>query len=180
MPLLSRLDARDRALFSRLALAGSCAPSWRATWTLVTHLGGARASIALAVAPALLGVADWRVAWHALLLLGVSHLVVQVVKRCVVRERPTARLSIEALIAVPDRFSFPSGHACAAMAVALAYAWVFPWLGAMVLVAALLVGGSRVRSPSPRAPPSPGWPEPRPGGARAPSPASGKDRRTTP
>ena len=119
-PLLTRLDARDRALFVRLALDASRTHPLRGFWTTCTHLGGARGSIA------------------------VSHLVVQVVKRFAGRERPTARMSFNALISVPDRFSFPSGHACAAMAVAASFAWAFPVLAVPLLVLALLVGFSRV------------------------------------
>ena len=43
-PWLIRLDARDRALFSRLALTSTTARSLRRFWTALTHLGGARAS----------------------------------------------------------------------------------------------------------------------------------------
>jgi undecaprenyl-diphosphatase len=143
-PLLARLDARDRALFARLVLGTGCALPLRAFWRGVTHAGGARGSIALALLPFLAGWVPFGVAWRTLLLLGASHVVVQVVKRFAVRERPSSRLPIEALIAVPDRFSFPSGHACAAMAVAVAYAWVVPSLAVLLLVAALLVGLSRV------------------------------------
>ena len=49
-PWLIRLDARDRALFSRLALTSTTARSRRRFWTSLTHLGGARASIGLAFA----------------------------------------------------------------------------------------------------------------------------------
>ncbi len=143
-PLLARLDAGDRALFTRLVLGADTASAARTFWCLLTHAGGARGSIALALVPWLAGWVAFPVAWRALLLLGVSHAVVQLVKRFAVRERPSTRLSIEALIAVPDRFSFPSGHACAAMAIAAAYAWVAPALAVPLLLAALLVGLSRV------------------------------------
>jgi undecaprenyl-diphosphatase len=53
-------------------------------------------------------------------------------------------LPIEALIQVPDRFSFPSGHACAAMAVAVGFASAFPALAPLLLVLAAVVGFSRV------------------------------------
>ncbi|WP_373070514.1 hypothetical protein [Gemmatimonas sp.] len=46
---LSHLDARDRALFARLALTSHTALSLRRFWSLLTHLGGARISIGLAV-----------------------------------------------------------------------------------------------------------------------------------
>jgi undecaprenyl-diphosphatase len=50
-----------------------------------------------------------------------------------------------ALVREPDRFSFPSGHATAAMAVALAYAVVFPALAPLLIAVAEAVGFSRVR-----------------------------------
>jgi undecaprenyl-diphosphatase len=143
-PLLARLDARDRALFVRLALDARRAHPLRRFWTTITHVGGARGSIAFCLLSVLLPRVTIAIAWRALLLLGVSHLVVQIVKRFAGRERPNIRLSCEALITVPDRFSFPSGHACAAMAVAVAFAWAFPTLAVPLLVLALLVGFSRV------------------------------------
>ena len=55
------------------------------------------------------------------------------------------RGDLNAAIQEPDRFSFPSGHATASLAVALPYAVVFPlWAGPLLLLA-LLVGFSRVR-----------------------------------
>jgi undecaprenyl-diphosphatase len=44
----------------------------------------------------------------------------------------------------PDRFSFPSGHACASMAVALAYGLAFPALAVPLVALATIVGFSRV------------------------------------
>jgi undecaprenyl-diphosphatase len=144
MPWIRGLDARDRALFARCALSPSCALLARRFWLIVTHAGGARASIGVCLASLLVPAATWDMAWRTLLLLGVSHLVVQVVKRTVGRPRPTAQQSFEALVAVPDRFSFPSGHACAAMAVAVGFATAFPALTVPLLVVAWLVGFSRV------------------------------------
>ena len=143
-PLLERLDARDRALFVRFALNSRCTLSRRNFWTTITHVGGARASIGACLLSLLMPRVTITIAWRALLLLGLSHAVVQVVKRFAGRPRPSASLSYQALIAVPDHFSFPSGHACAAMAVAVAYAWAFPTLALPLLLLALLVGFSRV------------------------------------
>lgn len=143
-PLLARLDARDRALFVRLALGRTPGHPRHLLWSVITHLGGARGSIGVCLTSLLLPTVSFALAWRALIVLGASHLVVQIVKRFAVRPRPTERLSLEALVAVPDRFSFPSGHACAAMAVASVYAWAFPLLAAPLLAAALLVGLSRV------------------------------------
>jgi undecaprenyl-diphosphatase len=140
---LRSLDARDRALLSRVSLSPDCAALSRGTWHLVTHLGGARGSIGLCLLALLVPSVTIAIAWRALLLLGVSHAVVQVVKRLVGRPRPTHVHGV-ALIDIPDRFSFPSGHACAAMAVALGFAAAFPALTLPLLAIAWLVGISRV------------------------------------
>ncbi len=61
------------------------------------------------------------------------------------RGRPSISGDLSAAIREPDRFSFPSGHATASLAVALPYAVIFPlWAGPLMLLA-LLVGFSRVR-----------------------------------
>lgn len=44
----------------------------------------------------------------------------------------------------PDRFSFPSGHATAALSVALSYAWFYPSLAAPIIAISAAVGASRV------------------------------------
>jgi undecaprenyl-diphosphatase len=144
LPLLTRLDAHDRALFTRLAVNARRTSRACDVWMVASHLGGARATIMMCVLSLLVPSVTSALAWRALLALGVSHLIVQVVKRFAVRERPTTRLSFTALIAVPDRFSFPSGHSCAAMSVAAVYASAFPWCAPLFLALALAVGASRV------------------------------------
>src|SRR4030081_1681811 len=141
--LLVRLDAGDRALFQRLLLSARH-PRTRSLVTGLTHLGGARASILLCLWP-LLASGSWPVlARHALATLVVSHLFVQLVKRSVGRPRPSCGLGSVALVVDPDRFSFPSGHAAAALAVALAYASLWPSLALPLLALALAVGASRI------------------------------------
>jgi len=81
----------------------------------------------------------------ALATLTVSHLVVQLVKRTVVRVRPSMRYRHTGLVSDPDRFSFPSGHATASMAVALSYGAVFPDWAVPLAALAALVGFSRIR-----------------------------------
>jgi undecaprenyl-diphosphatase len=144
-PLIARLDAGDRAMFLRLstgARRGTAAPR---VWRILTHLGGATATVTITLGCALLGKGAWGMGGRsALMILVVSHLMVQVIKRSVGRPRPSAGLPVAALIAAPDRFSFPSGHAAAVASVALglglALPELAPWLGA----AAVLVGFSRV------------------------------------
>jgi undecaprenyl-diphosphatase len=74
-----------------------------------------------------------------------SHLIVQIVKRTVVRSRPAKVERFVSLVTEPDCFSFPSGHATASMSVALVYGAAFPVWAAPLLLLALLVGFSRVR-----------------------------------
>jgi undecaprenyl-diphosphatase len=141
--LLSRLDARDRALFDRWTIDRSTAS--RRIWIVVTHLGGLWCSVAAATLPLILASAGLRAAAvRAFLGLAISHVIVQVLKRNVLRVRPTEELGHESLVRVPDEFSFPSGHATAAMAVALAYAMAFPVLALPLVGLATLVGFSRV------------------------------------
>lgn len=142
--LLARLDARDRALFTRCALEASASRLFRVFWKTLTHLGGVSCSIAAAVIPALsrgtLATAGRQAIWA----LVVSHLVVQLVKRTVGRPRPSHGTDCASLVEEPDRFSFPSGHSAAAMSVAFVYAMAFPQLAAPLLTLAMLVGLSRV------------------------------------
>jgi undecaprenyl-diphosphatase len=145
-PLLARLDAHDRAIFRHLVLAREAARRSRVWWTSLTHLGGATATIVLVLAPLLVGVDRWHEAavigaWT----LALSHAAVQVAKRCATRPRPSGANATHWHVDIPDRFSFPSGHACAAMSVAFAYAIVFPALAWPIGVLAVLVGLSRVR-----------------------------------
>jgi undecaprenyl-diphosphatase len=145
-PLLFRLDASDRALFSRLALSDAASVSSMRLWIVVTHLGGATSAIAAVLLPLLLSRgrlhnAAVLAAWSLL----VSHLLVQVVKRNAVRPRPALAREGRSLVDVPDRFSFPSGHACAAMAVAFAYGLSMPAFALPLTVLAVIIGMSRVR-----------------------------------
>jgi undecaprenyl-diphosphatase len=145
-PLLLRLDARDRALFSRLALRSGAPVSSLRLWIAVTHLGGATSAILAVVLPLLLAEGTL----HAAASLGawsltVSHLIVQLIKRSAGRPRPAPARQGRSLVGAPDRFSFPSGHACAAMSVAFAYGMSLPALALPLSVLAVVVGMSRVR-----------------------------------
>ena len=140
---IARLDHRDRRLFGRWALDAGASRRSRLAWSAVTHLGGATSTLTAGVAPLGSESRLREAAGLALLVLIASHLVVQVVKRSVGRPRPS-RGEAGSLIAVPDRFSFPSGHAAAAMSIAFGYAIVFPHLAAPLVGGAVLVGMSRV------------------------------------
>jgi undecaprenyl-diphosphatase len=140
---LHRLDARDRALFIRWASDGS-RTRWRRTWAALTHLGGATCTLLASSVPFALHGALRDTARLTLITLVLSHLVVQLIKRTVGRPRPSRGTSCATLVAEPDKFSFPSGHAAAAMSVAFIYGAVFPHLALPLTILATLVGVSRV------------------------------------
>jgi undecaprenyl-diphosphatase len=109
----------------------------------LTHLGGVAATVGAALA--LLALGDERAGAGALLANLLSHLPVQALKRLVARPRPCdAEGRPLARVALPDPFSFPSGHAAAATAVAASVALAHPWPGALALPLAALVAVSRV------------------------------------
>lgn len=138
-----RLAVRDHRLLD--ALARREAPSWLDRgFRLVTHAGGATATVGLSLL--LIALPATR---HLGLVAGtanlLSHLAVQALKRVVVRARPSQRWPhVTALAAIPDNFSFPSGHAAAAMSLAMATMSLEPLAGIPALLGAFLVGASRV------------------------------------
>ncbi|MBI1808724.1 MAG: phosphatase PAP2 family protein [Gemmatimonadetes bacterium] len=145
-PLIHRLDDRDRALYTRWVIRESASQATLWFWTALTHAGGLTASIAFALIPLVLAEGPFKVvAVQAAWSLAISHLVVQLIKRNVVRARPTERLNFNAHVALPDRFSFPSGHATSVMSVAFIHAANFHSLALPMLAFAGLVGFSRVR-----------------------------------
>ncbi len=146
LPLITRLDARDRALFLRWVIGEHTPERATRAWVALTNVGGARISIVLVLLPMLfasgaLQLAGIQAAWA----LALSHLVVQVIKRRVLRERPSVRVTAATYVNVPDKFSFPSGHSCAVMSVAFVFAMAFPVLSLPLLLLSALVGWSRVR-----------------------------------
>ena len=81
---------------------------------------------------------------EALVVLIISHALVQVTKRLAIRPRPRLPVGVQSMVQAPDRFSFPSGHSTAALAVALPLAGVLsPGVAAVVLCLAVAIGVSR-------------------------------------
>lgn len=142
--LLHRLGARDRALYQLFLLPRDVSASWRRTIIVLTHVGGPGMTIALAVWPLVLGGAYSSLGRHAIAALVLSHAIVQMIKRSVVRPRPSMTRPDLCAISDPDRFSFPSGHAAASLSIALAYAAMWPSWSLPILALAAVVGGSRV------------------------------------
>jgi undecaprenyl-diphosphatase len=128
----------------RWAIAPTASRRSRLAWTAITHLGGTGTSVAVAAVPWLRCCELHEGSRVALTTLVTSHVAVQLVKRTVVRARP-GRIGLHPAVREPDRFSFPSGHAAAAMSVALGYGTAIPSLFLPLLALALLVGFSRVR-----------------------------------
>jgi undecaprenyl-diphosphatase len=105
----------------------------------LTHLGGARATVLPALA--LVPFDRTRLVGSTMLLANdSSHLAVQVLKRLVARPRPCDANGFPlAVISLPDPFSFPSGHAAAAVSVAASASLHVPELAPVLLPLALLV-----------------------------------------
>ncbi len=81
---------------------------------------------------------------EALVVLTLSHGMVQIIKRLAIRPRPRLPVGVRSIVQAPDRFSFPSGHATAALAVALPLAGVLSaGVAALVLGVAVAIGVSR-------------------------------------
>jgi undecaprenyl-diphosphatase len=109
----------------------------------LTHLGGARFTIGVPLAVIALG--EGRLGLAMLAAHAASHLAVQVLKRVVQRVRPCdAGGRALALIDIPDPYSFPSGHAAAATALAVTASVAHPWIAPLALPAGGLVAASRV------------------------------------
>ena len=141
--IADRVGALDRAWM--VGLAGRRAPGWLDRMLRVlTHAGGTRATVGLTLLLILLP-GTRQVGILAAVANALSHLVVQALKRAVARPRPHLPGGFDPLAHVPDAFSFPSGHACAAMSVGLAYAAAFPAFAWVALALAVLIGVSRVR-----------------------------------
>jgi undecaprenyl-diphosphatase len=144
LPLLARLDAHDRALLARFMLDGQRSRGQCRTWLALTHLGGARCAIAITLALLALPAGGIRMFERGAIALALSHMVVRIVKRRAERARPSVAMSLQALITAPDKFSFPSGHACAAMSVAITYALCFPTFAPFIVLLAFVIGASRI------------------------------------
>jgi undecaprenyl-diphosphatase len=140
MQMVRRLDGHDQALLARWTLSREASRLRRRAWIAITHAGGAVVTILSVLLPLVLAPWPRATTVPVALALTLSHLVVQLIKRRVHRARPPVLPHIPA----PDRFSFPSGHATAALSVGLGYGLAFPALAPWLVGAALLVGWSRV------------------------------------
>lgn len=141
--MLQQVGRLDEAWI--LGLAARRVPRWLdRTFRWGTHLGGATATLLIGVALVLFP-ATRAAGLSALVANVISHGVAQILKRRFVRPRPHLVLdALAPLVPIPDEFSFPSGHSCAAMAVASPILVYEPLIGIGAIALALLVGTSRV------------------------------------
>ncbi|TVP42092.1 MAG: phosphatase PAP2 family protein [Gemmatimonadales bacterium] len=149
-----RVGAADARLLQALAARRHPWLIW--FFRALTHLGDAPVPTGLALlllAGAIPGLEA--VGAAAFLTLALAFGISQGLKRTISRPRPTLPVGLASLVHPPDRFSFPSGHATASLAVALPVAVALAGgpggggggagtlLALLVLSPALLVGVSR-------------------------------------
>lgn len=110
----------------------------------ITHLGSLPFGMTLPVLLYTLG--NQKVlAVRMVILLAFSQAIAQVIKRLVNRARPYIDLESYLMIPPPAcRYSFPSGHTCAAFSMALALAASYPVFAPLLYLGASLVGFSRI------------------------------------
>lgn len=143
-----RVGAADERLLRALALRRR--PALTRFMRTFTHVGDAPVPVGFALLlllggiPGLTGVATQVAASLAL-----AFLLSQLLKRTISRPRPRLPVGLASLVEPPDRFSFPSGHATASLAVTLPVALEVAGGGGLEILAflvvlpALLVGMSR-------------------------------------
>ena len=141
------LQSIDEAVLRFIALHLRV-PALNGAMSVFTHLGDAGA-IFLFITAVMLCVRRWRRAGGTTLTaLGLGLIVTNLtIKPLISRPRPwVAMEGFQALIAESDPNSFPSGHTCAAFAFAVALSFELPrkWQKAAVLLAAALMGYSRL------------------------------------
>ncbi|UJF34372.1 phosphatase PAP2 family protein [Paenibacillus hexagrammi] len=115
-------------------------------FAMITHLGGATATICLSLCFGLLAEDTLRTAGlQALIALAASHIPVAIIKKKYPRLRPYLVVPQTNISKNPLRdHSFPSGHTTAIFALAIPFTVAFPLLGFLFIPIALLVGMSRI------------------------------------
>lgn len=142
--LILTLRDYDRRILT--ALLERRRPKLDVVMRCLTHLGGwysvLPAALVLAVwSPEAIGGAGRLALWA----LVSSHLVVQVLKRSIGRERPRMPGGFVFLVEPEDKFSLPSGHSAAGIALALPIGVaVGGVIGVVIIAIGLSIGVSRV------------------------------------
>ncbi len=143
--MMTRLALLDAALSQWVALSPESA-GWR--WArLVAHLGDGQYMFG---GLGLLGLWSWRqqhgwlswVSLTAILVILAAGIAATLVKIAVRRQRPHP--AVEFVLLRYDHYSFPSGHAARMAALAVITGFFYPFLGGMLVAAALAVAAARV------------------------------------
>lgn len=113
---------------------------------LITHIGGATATIAITLALTLLGTDTWQqVGLQSLFALAISHIPAAIAKKAYPRKRPYLVLEGTKICKHPLRdHSFPSGHTTAIFSTITPIVVAFPVLAIILLPIAFTVGISRM------------------------------------
>ncbi len=114
--------------------------------TRITHLGGARATISLAILTYVLASQPWKfVGLQCMIALALSHLPVAVIKKKYPRKRPYLVLPASIICKNPlTDHSFPSGHTTAIFSILIPLVLAIPLLGLLLIPLGLIVGLSRI------------------------------------
>jgi undecaprenyl-diphosphatase len=136
---------RDKVLFHLINQKAKC-KALDKSMPLVTRLGNASVTIVVCLAISLLGNTSMKEAGiEALFALATSHLMVQVLKRLVHRERPIEVMADINVFNVPiDFYSFPSGHTTAIFAVTTVFMLYRHVLAVPLMILGVAVGLSRM------------------------------------
>ncbi len=141
--LILALNHYDRRIL--MALLVRRRPHLDTLMRVLTHMGGWYSVLPIAIslaywAPPVLGNAGALSLWAVIS----SHLVVQLLKRSICRERPRMPVGLGFLVEPEDRFSFPSGHSAAGLALTLPLsAAIGGPLGVLIVLIGAGIGISR-------------------------------------
>ena len=130
-----QLTAHDKILSRRLALWANGRFRRTLAWTLARTGDGAFWFLVIAI----LFWQKRRLGWDLLLTVMITAVLVGLLKGIFRRQRPKAKRAF-----ATDKYSFPSGHAARATAVAITLAFHQPLLAPVWLIWAVLVGLARV------------------------------------
>ncbi|PYZ97116.1 phosphatase PAP2 family protein [Alteribacter lacisalsi] len=145
MKALNWFHLQDRNIFRAINRCREAA-FYHTAMGLLTHLGGATATITTTLVLLAAASPEWRPAvFHSAAALVISHVIVTTLKRNFLRQRPYIVIGDSYVVRNPLRdSSFPSGHTTAVFSVTMPYMFLFPSLIILLLPIALLVAISRI------------------------------------
>lgn len=146
--LLMEIGRLDRDLFLQLNRGAGPRDLTRRAARLATRVGDTDCAVLHALALAALA-PEGQHGIYALTIGGAMLLATacsQILKRAIRRQRPSVAIQgFQPSSAPPDAYSFPSGHSCAAIALAVGAGALNPVVGAIETLLALAIAVSRIR-----------------------------------